>query len=162
VSTSLPDSLNVKLVEVWMMVCLLLPLVEVTLQTYLHVRLKLPFLYVRNVHLNMCGDLNDLLLLTLVEVTLLAYLHLPFLCGKSWALDEGLPSPALSGGCSSALLYLHVRENFPFCVGKFHVWMMFCLLLPLEVYTSNLHACLLLPLVKVTIQPYLHVRRNNP
>ena len=36
-STSLPDSLNVKLVEVWMMFCLILPLVEVTLQTYLQV-----------------------------------------------------------------------------------------------------------------------------
>jgi hypothetical protein len=49
VSTSLPDSLNVKLVEVWMMVCLLLPLVEVTLQTYLHVR-KNYSLYLEIVH----------------------------------------------------------------------------------------------------------------
>jgi hypothetical protein len=45
-STSLADSLNVKLVDVWMMFCLTLPLVEVTLQTYLQVRLQI-YLQVR-------------------------------------------------------------------------------------------------------------------
>jgi hypothetical protein len=73
VSTSLPDSLNVKLVEVWMMVCLLLPLVEVTLQTYLHVRKNYYF----------CVGKSSL--------------------KKAGGLDVGLPTPALGRGHISDL-----------------------------------------------------------
>jgi hypothetical protein len=35
VSSSLPESTNIKYIEVWMISCLLLPFLEVLLQTYL-------------------------------------------------------------------------------------------------------------------------------